>query len=60
MKKPKLESVPNDAPRDVSRPAMQRPKEPAGVAPSPESDSRTHQRFSGEGESRVERDKRKR
>lgn len=57
MKKPKLESVPNTEPRDVSRPALVRPKDRAGVLPTPESDARTHQRFSDEGKSLTEREK---
>ncbi len=62
MKKPPSEVPADDDPRDVSRPALpRRPDDPAaGVRPTPESDARTHQRFTGEGQPLEEREKKRR
>jgi hypothetical protein len=61
MKLSRIDVPADDRPRDVSRPAL-RPRRLTGARmpgyfPTPESDSRTHQRFSEEGESLAERER---
>lgn len=59
MQKSKILVPPDDEPRDASHPER-KPREEklqAGVLPSPEIDTRTHQRYSGEGQSVRERER---
>ena len=67
MQKRPTETPADDKPRDVSQPIVRsHPEQPddkrtqaPGARPTPESDSRTHQRFSGEGQQLQERERAK-